>query len=762
VTLFAWHPTSAWAGFGGLTADVIRVTLSLVPDRSIDREVEVPVFQIGIDIGGTFTDCVLIGDPAADGAATYRTAKALSTKGDPADGVLAGLTDLADSVGLALPELLTRTGRFGHGTTIGTNAVLERTGARVGVITTAGHGDALAIMRGHGRVAGRSVEDVFGVRGTSLPAPLIVPGAVLELHERVDSAGNIVVALDEGRATEAVAEFIEQYRLASVAVVFLWSFANPEHEQVVEKIARTVAPEVFVSLSSRVSPRLGEFERTVASVLNGYVGPACTRYLASMAGRLTADGLKAPLLVMQSSGGVVPASAAAEIALGILDSGPTAGLTGAAALAAVNGHRNVVATDMGGTSFDIGLVVDGQPIVADESVINQYTYRLPHLDVRTTACGGGTIARRDPQTSALRVGPDSAGAEPGPACYGRGGTQATVTDADVVLGLLRPDSFLAGRMPLDEAASRAVVGRLADSLGLGLEETAAGLISVNNLRAATLIHQQTLERGLDPRDFVLYSYGGAGPVHAFGYAAEIGVREVLIPLGNGASTLSAYGIAAGELARFVEVETALQAPFDDAMLSREIAGAVERARQSMLDAGVVEDPQIDAWALMRYQEQLMHRLEVPLDPADRGGHPAGGGGLAERLAAQFTQEYARRYGASAASAFQAAEIFALRVRARVPAAVRGIVGTAASAPGTTPGAATRTVPVFWPDAGEQLATTVYDGDAFTDGGEITGPALVELPHTTIAVPRAASLTADRGHFRLLLPAPETSGRGTAQ
>ena len=720
------------------------------------------MFQIGIDIGGTFTDCVLIGDPAADGAATYRTAKALSTKGDPADGVLAGLTDLADSVGLALPELLTRTGRFGHGTTIGTNAVLERTGARVGVITTAGHGDALAIMRGHGRVAGRSVEDVFGVRGTSLPAPLIVPGAVLELHERVDSAGNIVVALDEGRATEAVAEFIEQYRLDSVAVVFLWSFANPEHEQVVEKIARTVAPEVFVSLSSRVSPRLGEFERTVASVLNGYVGPACTRYLASMAGRLTADGLKAPLLVMQSSGGVVPASAASEIALGILDSGPTAGLTGAAALAAANGHRNVVATDMGGTSFDIGLVVDGQPIVADESVIDQYTYRLPHLDVRTTACGGGTIARRDPQTGALRVGPDSAGAEPGPACYGRGGTQATVTDADVVLGLLRPDSFLAGRMPLDEAASRAVVGRLADSLGLGLEETAAGLISVNNLRAATLIHQQTLERGLDPRDFVLYSYGGAGPVHAFGYAAEIGVREVLIPLGNGASTLSAYGIAAGELARFVEVETALQAPFDDAVLSREVAGAVERARQSMLDAGVVEDPQIDVWALMRYQEQLMHRLEVPLDPADRGGHPAGGGGLAERLAAQFTQEYARRYGASAASAFQAAEIFALRVRARVPAAVRGIVGTAASAPGTTPGAATRTVPVFWPDAGEHLATTVYDGDAFTDGGEITGPALVELPHTTIAVPRAASLTADRGHFRLLLPAPETSGRGTAQ
>jgi N-methylhydantoinase A len=543
-----------------------------------------------------------------------------------------------------------------------------------------------------------------------------------------------------------------------VAVAFLWSFASPEHELAVEKIARVVAPDIFVSLSSRVSPRLGEFERTVAAVLNGYVGPACTRYLRSMGDRLAADGLQAPLLVMQSGGGVVPASVASEVALGTLGSGPTAGLTGVAALAAANGHRNVVATDMGGTSFDIGLVVDGQPIVENESVIDQYTYRLPHLDVRSTACGGGTIARRDSQTGALRVGPESAGSEPGPACYRRGGAEATVTDADVVLGLLRPDSFLGGRMPLDEIASRAVIGRLADSLGLGLEETAAGIVNVNNLRAATLIRQQTLERGLDPRDFVMYSYGGAGPLHAFGYAAEIGVREVLIPLGNGASTLSAYGIAAGDVARFVEVETALRAPFDDADLSRVIAGAVDRARQSMVAAGVREDPQIDAWALMRYQEQLMHALEVPLDPGDTAGPPGRAKGLAGRLAAHFTQEYARRYGASAASAFQAAEIFALRVRARVPAVARAVSRTVAS----PSGAASSTVAVFWPDAGERLATTVHDGAQLADGATLTGPALVELSHTAIAVPRGASLTADRGHFRLLLPAAEPTPKGAAQ
>ncbi len=693
------------------------------------------MFHLGIDIGGTFTDCVLIG-PGDAGAPTYATSKALSTRDNPADGAMNGLAELAGTVGMSLPELLAATERFGHGTTIGTNAVLERTGARVGLITTAGHGDALAIMRGHGRVAGRSVEDVFRVRGTSLPAPLIVPGAVLELHERIDATGAVVVALDEGRAAESVAAFVRQHRLDSVAVAFLWSFANPAHEQAMEKILHAEAPDVFVSLSSRVSPRLGEYERTVATVLNGYVGPACTRYLSAMADRLAAGGLSAPLLVMQSSGGVVPAAVATEIALGTLDSGPTAGLTGTAALAATMRHRNVVATDMGGTSFDIGLVVDGQAVVANESVIDQYTYRLPHLDVRTTACGGGTIARRAPQTGALRVGPASAGSQPGPACYGRGGAEATVTDADVVLGLLRPDNFLAGRMPLDESAARAVVGRLADALGLTPEEVAAGIVNVNNLRAATLIRQQTLERGLDPRDFVLYSYGGAGPVHAFGYAAEIGVREVLIPLGNGASTLSAYGIAAGDVARFVEVETALRAPFDDAALRRAVAEVIAQARQSMVDAGVAEEPQVEVWALMRYQEQLMHALEVPVDPAAEAG----------QLVERFVHEYAQRYGASAASAFQAAEVFALRARAQVAGSAPEAIPAAANGAGT----AARVVPVFWPDAGERMNTTVYDGTRFAGGDKVSGPALVELPHTTVAVPHGATLTADRGHFRLLL------------
>jgi N-methylhydantoinase A len=316
-----------------------------------------------------------------------------------------------------------------------------------------------------------------------------------------------------------------------------------------------------------------------------------------------------------------------------------------------------------------------------------------------------------------------------------------VTDADVVLGLLRPDSFLAGRMPLDEQAARAAVGRLAEALGLSLEETAAGIINVNNLRAATLIRQQTLERGLDPRDFVLYSYGGAGPVHAFGYAQEIGVREVLIPLGNGASTLSAYGIASGDVARFMEVETALRAPIEDGALRLAVTDVVSRARQSMVDAGVVAEPNVEVWALMRYQEQLMHASEVPVDLDTR----------ADQLIERFVREYAQRYGPSAASAFRAAEVFALRARARVPGSIVE-AAPAETAMGT--GLAGETVPVYWPHTGQALDTTVYDGARLAGGEKVSGPALVLLPHTTVAVPRGATLSADRGHFHLLLPHEE--------
>jgi N-methylhydantoinase A len=674
------------------------------------------MYYIGVDIGGTFTDCVLV-----DRDGNHRTAKTLSTREDPVSGVLAGLGRLAEAVGVDLTTLLDRAERFGHGTTIGTNAVLERSGARVGLVATAGHGDALAMMRGAGRVAGRSVEGVFSVHGTRLPAPLIVPGAVVEVHERVDASGKVVVELDVAAAAKQIGKMIAEYELDSVAVALLWSFANPAHEKAVAQAIPQVSPNAFVSCSSEVSPRLGEYERTVATVLNGYVGPACTRYLSDLENKLAI-----PLLVMQSNGGVLPAFAAA--ALGTIDSGPAGGLIGVATLAAAYGHDHVVATDMGGTSFDLGLVVDGKPLVAEEHVIDQYTYRRPHLDVRSVACGGGSIAWIDGATGGLRVGPASAGSEPGPACYGRGGVEPTVTDADVVLGLLRPEAFLDGRMPLDRDAAVAVVGRLATRLDLTVEETATGILRINNMRAATVIRQQTVERGHDPRDFVLYAFGGAGPVHAFGYAAESEVREVVIPLGDGASTLSAYGIASGDVVLHRELERSLLGPFDELALATAVAELRNAAMVDLAATGVGGDTRVEIDALMRYREQLMHSLAIPVALPPDGG----------TLLGDFDKEYVRRYGdggtslsGASAQLFQAVEVFALRARVSVPAGI--------PVPRPQPSAATERAlaKVYWPGHGWRR-TDVYRG---APADQVTGPALIELAHTTIAVPQGATLTA---------------------
>jgi N-methylhydantoinase A len=674
------------------------------------------MYYVGVDIGGTFTDCVLV-----DREGNHRSAKSLSSKDDPVAGVMAALERLAETVGLDLSTLLDRTERFGHGTTIGTNAVLERNGARVGLIATAGYGDALAMMRGAGRVAGRSIEGVFSVHGSRLPAPLIVPGAVVEVHERVDASGKVVVELDVEAAAERIRRMIAEYELDSVAVALLWSFANPAHEKALAQAISQVVPAAFVSCSSEVSPRLGEYERTVATVLNGYVGPACSRYLSDLESRLAT-----PLLVMQSNGGVLPASAVT--ALGTINSGPAGGLIGVATVARAYGHEHVVATDMGGTSFDVGLVVDGKPVVAEQDVIDQYTYRLPRLDVRSVACGGGSIAWIDEATGGLRVGPASAGSDPGPACYGRGGVEPTVTDADVVLGLLRPDAFLDGRMPLDREAAVAAVGKLATRLELTVEETAAGILRINNMRAAMVIRQQTLERGHDPRDFVLYAFGGAGPLHAFGYAAESQVREVVIPLGDGASTLSAYGIASGDVVLHRELERPL-APLDGTALASAVAELQDAALADVAATGIAGDPQVEIDALMRYREQLMHSLEVPVSPPFDGA----------TLLGDFDKEYVRRYGDGGTSVFQAVEVFALRARVSVPAGI----------PVARPALSASTHPehtdVYWPGRG-RTRTEVYRG---APQDMITGPALVELAHTTVAVPLGATLTASPlGELRL--------------
>jgi N-methylhydantoinase A len=684
-------------------------------------------YYIGVDIGGTFTDCVAVQE---DGRIFH--AKALSTKKDPADGVVDGLAALSVEAGVGLNSLLAQTKRFSHGTTIGTNMVAERKGARTGLICTAGTGDTLLMMRGAGRTAGVAIERVYDVKGTSKPDPIVPRNRVLELDERIDRNGAVVVSLDPDRTRQIVADWLSKQELEAVSICLLWGFRNPAHEQIVAAIVRELAPNVFVSVASDVSPRLGEYERTVATVINAYVGPGSSNYLGSLSKRLASKGLTEPVLVMQSNGGVVPVSAVQRTPLTILDSGPTGGLVGTEALAKMLGHDHVIATDMGGTTFDVGLVVDGQALVSSEQVLNQYAFNLPHLDVRSIACGGGSIARADLLTLSIRVGPDSAGSEPGPACYGRGGLLPTVTDADVVLGLLRPESFLAGRMPLDASASRRAVAALADAVGLSVEATAAGIVSINNASAALLMRQRTVELGRDPRDFTIYAFGGAGPVHAFGYAAELGVSRVVVPLGNGASTLSAYGIASADAVRYVETECELRSPFNPETLSTLVKRCEAEARASLARDGF-EVSEFERTALMRYAGQNLQSLAVRLPSGDLVTDGA------ETLLAEFERNYERLFGAGSKVVFQAVEVFAIRMKAT--AALAFAPSTAVEARPDL--AEAPHGDVFWPTTMKRERTRFVDGAGLSPGKSVAGPALIELPHTTIAVAPSQTAALDR-------------------
>ena len=506
-------------------------------------------YYIGVDGGGTFTDCA-----AMDDAGRLYFAKAATTKDDFAVGMFDALSALAQDCGTDVPDLIASTERFSLGTTVGTNLLVERRGARTGLLATAGHGDSILIMRGTGRTAGLELDMLFHPQATQKPVPLVPRGLIREIDERIDCSGREIVPLDEAMVEAAARSLVEEAGVKAIAIAFLWSFKNPAHELRALEIIREVFPDVYVSCSHQIAPRMGEYERTVATVMNSYIAPASAAYFRRAADRLKDAGLRHPLLIMQVSGGVLPANKAVETPLTSLGSGPVGGIMGSLSLARQLGHSHIIATDMGGTSFEVGLIIDGEPLVGEEHIIDQYRYKLPQLETTSIACGGGSLARVDPHSRSVRVGPESAGASPGPVCYGRGGTEPTVTDADVVLGLLSADGFLGGRMPLDREAALAAMAALGERVGLSADETAAGILRINNARAAELIRQQTVVRGYDPRDFVVYAYGGAGPLHAFAYAKELGVKGVVVPLGNGASTLSAYGCSTSNLVLNVEKE----------------------------------------------------------------------------------------------------------------------------------------------------------------------------------------------------------------
>ncbi|WP_354701579.1 hydantoinase/oxoprolinase family protein [Paraconexibacter sp. AEG42_29] len=684
-------------------------------------------YSIGTDIGGTFTDCVVV-----DAQGRITTGKAPTTPSDRSAGFFDAVTDAAGKLGLGIEDLLAQTETLVHATTTATNAVVEHKGATVGLITTKGHGECLSIMRGAGRSKGLDVDDLLYLPGTSKPPPLVAPHLISEITERVDFRGEVVVALDEAQLRGEIARLLDA-GAETLAIAFLWSLTNPAHEQRARAIAHELAPDVFVSCSHEIAPRVGEYYRFVATVMNSYVGPLMTRYTDRIDEGARARGYRRPVLFAQCIGGTAPAAEARRRPLLTLDSGPVSGIVASNFLGEAVGYRNIITADMGGTTFDVSVIAANQPQRRESTNIDKFEMYLPMLDVESIGAGGGSIAWIDPASGTMKVGPRSAGAEPGPICYSRGGTEPTVTDADVVLGFVNPSAFLGGRQQLDAEAARAGIARLGEQIGKTVEETAAGISEIADNLMAEKIRRMTVYRGFDPRDFVVFAFGGAGPVHAGAFARDLGVQAVVVPIGNIASVLSAMGTVSSDVVHVHDKTTKLLAPFDMDALDVEFAALEDAANAQLVEEGFNPSDIVTVrYVSMKYGAQTFD-LEIPLEA----------GSDSAATAASFEAAYEQRYGKGSGFAPAGIEIMRIRVHAsgRLP---RPHLLTDRARP-TSNGTAPATRPVWWRERGGWIDTPVYTEVA----GRIDGPAIVELPDTTVPVRPDAHIDCD-DHGNLIL------------
>lgn len=649
---------------------------------------------IGIDIGGTFTDIVVL-DPRGP-----RLFKFPTTPDDPARGVLAALGEL-----IAEGELEPGgVERIAHGSTVATNAVLEGKLARTALVTTRGFRDVLEI----GRQNRPSLYDLF----FSKPRPLVPRELRLEVGERVAADGSVLEPLDRAEV-EALLPVLREAKVQAVAVSFLFSFLRPDHERVAgEALAALGVP---VTLSSDLLPEFREYERTSTAVLNAALRPVVGGYLSALEGGSAALGLPGRWLVMQSGGTVASGERAEREPVRLLLSGPAAGVEGARAVGLQAGFPNLVTLDMGGTSCDVALVQGGRVGRTVGGSVGGYPVALPAVEVHTIGAGGGSLARLDPG-GALRVGPESAGARPGPACYGRGGTEPTVTDAHLVLGHLLPDFPLGGLPRLDLGAAREAVARVAKPLGLSLEEAALGILEVADAAMERAIRVVSVERGHDPRDFALLAFGGAGPLHALSLARRLGIRTVLVP--PTAGVLSALGLLVAELGH--ERSQGLVRPLCS-ISPAELAAILARLREEAAEGlpGPRDGIVFSAVAALRYRGQA-HELDVPVPEGD-----VGPGWVAE-LEAAFHRAHGLRYGHSAPD--EAVELVALRVRASLPAPEVPLAPELPTAPPHP-----ETVQAWFDRSGPVRARVLHRSE-LPPGAEVEGPAVLLGPDATTLLP----------------------------
>jgi N-methylhydantoinase A len=666
---------------------------------------------VGIDVGGTFTDLYFSGD----GQRPHQILKVPSTPKDPSVGLL----DALEKAGLSPNEL----GGLLHGTTIATNAVIERRGARCALITTRGFRDVLELGR-------RDRPTMYGLEGTH--EPLVPRDLRFEVDERMDHEGRILQPLDEAGVRE-LGEHLRTLDVESVVIAYMHAYANTEHEDRTRDILASVNPQWELVTATSVVREYYEFERTSTAVVQGFLQPLVARYARNLAAKLKEWGFTQDVAIMQSNGGVAPLRQLGQRAAYIVRSGPAAGVIAAARIASEAGFRHVITGDMGGTSFDVAVIIDGEPKVAELTNLDfRIPLRLPMIDVHTIGAGGGSIAYLD-RGGMLQVGPRSAGAMPGPVAFGRGGSEPTVTDANVALGRINPASRMNGKdATLDVDGARRAVAALGAKLGLGMEETAEAILAVVNQRMAGRIRLMSIERGLDPRDFAFVAFGGAGPMHGGALIREVGVSTMLVPLYPG--VLCALGCVYADLrydlSQTLEKRVAQLNPGDlAAILDRQRQEGESQLEQSQVP---IDSRTITHLADMAYAGQI-HSLRVPIEP--QWGR--------EQLEEAFVQAYRDKFGNTLA------EMPVVIVNLRTV-----VVGARASTalPQGAAGAGDTPQPV-----GERQVhfanawhrTPVYARESFHPGMTLDGPAIVEQSDTTTVIEPDMTLTVDR-HSNLLV------------
>jgi N-methylhydantoinase A len=678
-------------------------------------------YYVGADTGGTFTDLVII-----DGEGRIHFDKAFSTPDDPSLGVTAALENGAELLDRPLLEVLQETSRFSHGTTVGTNALIQRRGARVGLVMTRGFEDTTLITRGPmGMNAGVPASQALDFVHTRRPDPLVPPERILGVVERVVVDGSVVTALDDEQARQAIEQLVAM-GAESLAVCLMWSFRNDAHERRLADLVKSVSPGLPLSLSSEVSPLMGEFERSLTTIVNAYVGPVISRYIANLRKSLSELGLAPEVQLLKSSGGLTLPQHVEREAVALVNSGPIGGLVAAKYVGEILGHRNIITSDVGGTSFDVGLIRDGEFEYEQTPCLDQgVPVQTPAVKVVAVGAGGGSIAWSDGRR--LQVGPQSAGADPGPACYGVG-TEPTVTDALLILGIIDPANFFGGRKKLDmERAAAAIRLRIAEPLGLTLEEAAAGIYEIVTAKMSDLIRKTTVETGYDPREFVLFAYGGAGPAHAALYAQDLGVEELIIP--HTSSVFSALGCALSDV-RYTYARS-------EPMILRPDAESVTRFEQTFaaLEQAALKDMEATGYSAsdvtltrrldLRYEGQLNELsipwLRVPL--AEAG---------VDAVRTSFEAAYETRFGKGTSSPDASLELITFRVDALKPTE-KPALHLEAEGPADAAHAHRSTRTIYLRQHGA-IAAQIFDGNVLRPGNVIEGPAVIERRDTTILVP----------------------------